>query len=257
MACAHQFHESDQPEYLRCEACGTYWTPFAPPAEAVYTPSYWTHEAGHSTLEEQVYNCETHEENGVSKNEYVLNLIDVPHRVYALDIGCAPGSLLGHIYRGSGFAYVDGIEVTNQWDEQIRLISGLPERPSLLDKSAVIPEDADALSLWHGVFPHYNAVLQPDWYSLITAIDVFEHSHQPEAFLAECARLLKPGGQLILMLPLVCGEQIPERMFNAREHVFLHSLRNMRAMLCDAGLELYKIGRWCAGHESLCARKPV
>lgn len=236
--CCHIYYPAKGHDgYEMCIGCGTYHSLTAPPPEDVYTSDYWTHEKGHSTLAEQVYNCETHEEGGVSKNQYVLNLIDVTERTYALDIGCAPGSLLRRLREDAGFRHVFGVEMQPEYEDALREIG----RPSVLE---------------FGVFPGCTMRHDGDRFSLIVACDVFEHSHEPWPFLLECARLLKQGGQLILMLPLVVpGSEVPERMFAPEEHVFIHSFSNVYALLDQAGFGDMQMSRWCPGHEVLVVRK--
>lgn len=244
-ACRHTYRPDPlHPGYVVCCACGTYKSTVAPPPEQVYTASYWSHERGHSTIAEQVHNVETHTENGVSKNDFILSLIDVEDRSAALEIGCAPGALLGRLKRDAGFEWVVGME-------------GISDRAVLNEiRNVAIEAGGWPYEVYGGFFPCpsfsrvYGTV-----FDLIVAADVFEHSHEPEAFLAECARLLKPGGQLLLMLPLALDDT-PEQMWLADEHVYLHSPENMGAMLSDAGFEWDgDIHRWTAGHECVSARR--
>lgn len=237
MACRHRFRPSGKPDYERCGDCGTYHSLVAPRPETLYTADYWTHERGHSTLDEQVYNVAEYCEGGVSKNECVLSVICEPEgssEQYALEIGCAPGALLPDI-RAKGYKHIFGVEAHRAFAESIHRI-GKP----------------DCLVI--GLFPDCTAPHQGDMFGLIVACDVFEHSHDPEAFLAECARLLKAGGQLVLMLPMAIADT-PERMWQADEHVYLHSFGNFSAMLRDAGFAMNYVDRWCPGHELVSAKK--
>ncbi len=250
-ACKHTYTpDSIHANYETCRGCGTSHSTVAPTPELIYTADYWSHSKNHSTLQEQVFNVESHLENGISKNQFVLNLIDVEDRAAALEIGCAPGSLLKRLKFDAGFNAVSGIEVCAEWENELRCITDSP-----LSKR-------NWLHLHFGLFPHVTRdfVNWINFFDLIVSCDCLEHSHEPEEFLAECARLLKPGGQLILMLPLISPNyEMPERMWNSEEHVFLHSVENISAMLYDAGFSV--TGRewhqWTAGHECASARKAV
>jgi cyclopropane fatty-acyl-phospholipid synthase-like methyltransferase len=235
-ACAHDFVPSEHEQYEVCLSCGTYHS--LAPADPMdcYTPDYWTNERGHSTLDEQAYNCDVLEIGGKTKNQSILDLIDADKRGAVLEIGCAPGSLLGRLKKDADFVMVDGVEVPWAWDKDIQRIAGC------------------RVDLWHGVFPDVSARLCEGFYNLIVSCDTFEHSDRPEAFLEACERYLKLNGQLILMLPLAAVDT-PDRMWLASEHVYLHSLGNLRAMLEDAGLKLERVGQWAPGHDVICARR--
>ncbi len=92
-------------------------------------------------------------------------------------------------------------------------------------------------------------------FDYISALDVFEHSEEPEAFLAECYRLMAPKGQLFLMLPLSDNTPTTSRFFAPAEHVYLHSYHHMRVMLEAAGFHSVKHDRWAVGHDTVSARK--
>lgn len=236
MTCAHKFGKSGYYQYLRCEDCGTFKSTVAPPPETLYTADYWTHERGHSTLKEQAWNCGVHLESGKSKYQFVLDHIETEDRSAALEIGCAPGNLLLMLKGIGGFEKVVGIEADIAFEKEIREIG------------------AFGGLLVFGFFPSVTIGCAGEDFSLIIALDVFEHSHEPEAFLSEAARLLKQGGQLFLMLPLV-GPDLEERFYNPTEHVYLHSKGNLSLMLLGAGFGDFKFDRWCNGHDLISARK--
>jgi SAM-dependent methyltransferase len=217
--CPDPIHEG----YEQCCACGTYHSTVAPPAEDVYTPDYWSHERGHSTPEEQAWNCEEYLENGISKNQYILDRI-VSRRGSVLEIGCSPGALLNRL-RGE-FDTVLGVDV-------------LP-CPGTVTIGGLFPD----------VTRDFLAISSID---CIIGCDVLEHSHNPEGFVMECARLMKDGGQIILMLPLAV-EDIPERMFHPTEHVWLFSIDAITALLSVWGFTAIELSRWTSGHEVISAR---
>ena len=236
--CPHHWIPSDHDNYALCHLCGTFKSLAPAHPSDYYRKGYWSHERGHSTIREQVHNVDVHAENDWTKNSFALSLISVPDRSRVLEIGCAPGVLLGRLKQQAGFEKVVGIEVDSDYEQDIQDVSGLRN-------------DGSAL-LWFGMFPKVGNLMASAAFSCILALDVFEHSLEPEAFLAECSRLLKPGGQLILMLPLV-SDDLPDRMFHPAEHVYLHSRCNMAALLYAAGFGQVDFGRWCPGHETVSA----
>jgi SAM-dependent methyltransferase len=76
--------------------------------------------------------------------------------------------------------------------------------------------------------------------NLVVASEVVEHLPEPEAVAREMARVLKPGGQLILTMPI-----------ESRTPAHVHTLRGageLRALLRDAGLCVRRLEpRWHLG----------
>lgn len=237
MHCTHTFIPSNKQDYEVCTDCGTYHSLTAPPPEQIYSKDYWSEKHGHSSIEEQVHNVEVHTENGVSKNQFVIDSIEATG-FEALEIGCAPGCLLKRLEADSGFENVIGIEVDAAYSRSI------------------VDNAGDNCDLHFGYFPAITKKWFDDKsFSLIIGLDIFEHSHEPEEFLKECHRLLKPNGQLLLMLPLrTPDESLPERFFDPIEHVFLHTEDNLTLMLADVGFMEIKMDRWTAGHDMVSAR---
>ncbi len=235
MTCIHQYTTSNMPDYERCRSCGTYHSLAVTPPEKM--KNYWS--ANHSTVWEQAWNVDQHLENGVSKNRFVLDRIECK-RGTALDIGCAPGRLLFWLQHYAGFKAVVGIEPDEERHYAIRKVGGFDG------------------ALLGGFFPHeirWGKMGHP-FFDCVVALDVFEHSPEPEEFLSECFKILAPGGQLLLMLPLAGATPVGSMSFKASEHVYLHSLLNMGLLLEDAGFRGAKHDRWTVGHDTVTARKP-
>lgn len=236
MACSHKFKPCDKANYERCELCGTYHSLGALLPQEIYGHDYWSDRWGHGTIRDQNYNVEKHTERGVTKNDFVINLIWTQDRSAALEIACAPGSLLRRLK--DQFERIVGIEVDAAYEKDIR--------------DMAFPE----VELIFGYFPEATKDLGSESFSLVLGLDIFEHDHAPEAFLSECARLLKPDGQLLLMTPIMSQKaEMPDRFFHPIEHVFIHSYQNLFNMLVDAGFASINSGRWTEGHETIAARK--
>lgn len=235
LTCAHAYVNSVQPCYVKCATCGTYRSTNSLPPELIYTGDYWTHAKGHSTIEEQVWNVDGHREGGKTKNEFILERIEVKDRESALEIGCAPGKLLLLLRGIAGFDRVVGVEACAGYERDIREIGCFGGE------------------LVFGLYPTCTATVQPEEFNLIVALDLFEHIHEPEEFLTESARLLKQGGQLLLMLPL--AEECHDRFFEPSEHVWIFSKQHMANMLWESGFALTGFDLWTAGHSTVSARK--
>lgn len=237
LPCSHQYEDCAQPLYERCQLCGTFHSQASAAPETIYGAGYWDR-PDHSSIRDQNYNVDVHREGGDTKNECVLRRIDGEDRSAALEIACAPGSLLRRLRNEAGFERVVGVEVDRAYEADIQAMSD------------------GAAELLFGYFPAVTEDLPGGSFSLVVGLDIFEHAHEPARFVAECARLLKPGGQLILMLPLVGGGDctLPERFFYSAEHVFLHSMLHMEMLLGWAGFEELRFSGWTAGHEVVSAR---
>jgi 2-polyprenyl-3-methyl-5-hydroxy-6-metoxy-1,4-benzoquinol methylase len=79
-------------------------------------------------------------------------------------------------------------------------------------------------------------------FDVVSAFDIIEHTLDPRAFLADIARVLAPGGLLVLSTPdtdhwlrMVMGAAWP--MLQPDQHTFLFSRRAMRALLEKEGFE--------------------
>lgn len=235
MTCAHAYVNSVYQDYSKCAWCGTFRSTAALPPETLYDAQYWTHERGHSTIYEQIHNVDVLREGGKTKNEFILERIEVKDRESALEIGCAPGKLLLLLKGISGFNRVVGIESVSDYEGAIREIGCFGGE------------------LIFGFFPECTNGLDAEQFNLILALDLLEHIYEPEEFLTESSRLLKQGGQLLLMLPL--AEECPDRFFEPSEHVFIHSKQNMSNLLWESGFALTGFDLWTAGHSTVSARK--
>lgn len=233
--CQHTFIESGKPGYVVCRRCGTFHsTQFGEPVE-LYNHDYWSHARGHSTLQEQVYNVTHPFDRTLGKNDKVLQLVPARGGT-VLEIACAPGALLKQL--ADRFDKVYGIEVDSRYEADLRQVSG------------------GKAELLFGLFPAVTKNFAPASVDCIIGLDVFEHVPDGAAFIAECHRLLSPGGTLILMSPFVYGDGIFEdKMFHPVEHVWLYS----EAWLTEAfgeHFEKLRFDRWFPGHEIfVCSKK--
>lgn len=237
MPCVHSFVASKHPDYERCQRCGTHHSTLTIDRGAIYRDSYWSAKHEHSTLSEQVYNVSVHKENGATKNEFVLARLNPPDFELVIEIGCAPGALLGELSKR--FNYVTGLEVDEGYEKDIRLIWN--------------PSTESVMSLIFGMFPESSNMLIDESASCIIGLDIIEHADDPVPFLAECHRLLKSSGQLLLMTPFA-QDTMPDRTFHP-EHVWLFSQDHLDELLLSQGFGHRKYDAWCPGHETVSAIK--
>lgn len=86
------------------------------------------------------------------------------------------------------------------------------------------------------------ADLPAETFDLVTFYAVVEHLPAPQETLRAATRLLRPGGWLVAMVPILAGWQLKlgRRWHQVREaprHVSLPTVEGMRRLLTNAGLE--------------------
>lgn len=108
-----------------------------------------------------------------------LNMIEklVPQRGRLLDIGTAAGSFL-HVAKQRGWS-VAGCEPSKWLCHWGKEHYGLDIGQGTLFEQHYAANDFDVVTVW----------------------DVLEHTHDPQGFLRECHRVLKPGGLLVVNVP--------------------------------------------------------
>ncbi|MGD8220067.1 class I SAM-dependent methyltransferase [Pseudomonas thivervalensis] len=75
----------------------------------------------------------------------------------------------------------------------------------------------------------------------IVCMEVLEHIHEPEPFMAELVRMGRPGAQYLLSVPASVGEHLqqgiaPPGYFQAPNHVQIFTAERFAALVEDAGL---------------------
>jgi SAM-dependent methyltransferase len=79
-------------------------------------------------------------------------------------------------------------------------------------------------------------------FDVITAWAVFEHLHDPRAAFAACARMLRPGGELVVQVPnLNSVWSRGARQEDVPRHVYFFTARTLRQFGRIAGLRLRKV----------------
>ena len=132
-----------------------------------------------------------------------------------LDVGCGAGEWLVSMHE-LGWQ-VEGVDFDCQAVEAARQ-SGVPAKCGSLQHQAFLDNSFDAITLNH----------------------VIEHVPDPAETVAECARILKPGGKLVLLTPN--STSLSHRIFKENwrgleppRHLHLFSMRSMQQLLYMAG----------------------
>lgn len=195
---------------VRCDACSLlYQTPRPTPAEIgrYYPPNY----APHAAIEP----ARLLKQRGIQKRCQVI----LAHRTSGrlLDVGCASGTFLAAMRMHGGWE-VQGVELSAEAAARARQTWGLTVYNGEL-LAAGLPDAAfDVVTLW----------------------DVLEHVHAPRIVVQEAARLLAPGGLLVLRTPHL--ESLNCRLFgpywggwDLPRHLYLFPQPVLRRLLIEAG----------------------
>jgi cyclopropane fatty-acyl-phospholipid synthase-like methyltransferase len=192
----------------------------------IYLEEYWNNPI-RSTIDEQVANV-------IEKNKLVMSALTHINPKNLLEIGCAPGVLLGEL--SNNFNCI-GIEVDERNRETIQKYS----------------KNADLI---FGLFPDVITKWGPRFFSNIIALDVFEHVEDGDAFLSECNRLMVVEAHLIIQTPIILEDgQMEMRMFNGFEHIWIYGIEDITNLLVNNGFEVLKVERFILGHEQITAKK--
>lgn len=142
----------------------------------------------------------------------------------ALDIGCATGAIAAKL-RERGWN-VSGIEICAEQADYARKQYGL---------------DVSNLPLEEN---NFNA----GSFSLVLASHLIEHLTNPAVFVEEVCRILKAGGNFIIITPNVSGFQA--KLFKGRwrsaifDHLYLFSVETLKQLLIQKGFCIEKIVTW-------------
>jgi len=125
------------------------------------------------------------------------------------------------------------------------------------DPEAVKGAQAEfGLNVFHGTLE--EACLQSGYFDAITMNHVIEHLADPVGTLKECCRVLKPGGELVIVPPNIVslGHKIFTRGWGGLEpprHLYLFSPGTLSACAQRAGLNVQRLG-WLDVYGRLAAQ---
>ena len=205
-------------EWQICSSCGT-WVNTKRPAEIsladVYGETYWTTTqelAGTPTLEQR-FNRDMNDRIPVYLDALLPHLVESAR---ICELGCGNARLL-HELKLRGY-HVIGTEFDSS---VITRLTELTDVQILQGNSEQFPDES------------FDAVI---------SIDVLEHVHNPGKFLQENARLLRPGGVMLLHTPVHDQPQTPYRysvgLLWKLYHLYLFSRDLLLQLIDDAGFRV-------------------
>lgn len=117
-------------------------------------------------------------------NYFGRDLTPLVKGAHALDLGCFTGGRAVAWSRRYGLASISGIDTTDVFIEAAKAFAEREKVPAtfVVGRGERLPFDDQA----------FNAIL---------SFDVLEHVQDPASVLAECRRVLKPGGRAFLVFP--------------------------------------------------------
>jgi SAM-dependent methyltransferase len=208
-------------EILECPSCGlAFWTPPADfrPA-AVYDAAYF---AGAQV--DRGYDDYGHLESSL-RLTFARRLARIPRPeagARLLDVGAAYGFALDEARRAGWMT--TGLEIS----------APAARHASTIASGRVVVADAVA------------APFASDCFDAVTLWDVLEHLPEPHAIVSEMARLLRPGGRLVLSTGDVGS--LAARLSGARwhlytipEHLFFYTRRSLRELLEAHGFRVVSL----------------
>jgi 2-polyprenyl-3-methyl-5-hydroxy-6-metoxy-1,4-benzoquinol methylase len=209
-------------DYDRCDGCGFVFANPVPPdpvLEDFYNSDFYDN---YRVLEEDVIASRPYFSVSAYRDlRQLAAWIEADRSAAILDYGCGPGSFLALLRDEFGFANVEGLELNLHSAEVARRCYGLELAPN-----------AEAL--------------QRKSYDVIVLFETIEHLGDPDAVVADCARLLSPSGALFITTPSV--RNIPARLFPSHcthytgpSHISLFTEQALAALLARHDLEIRRL----------------
>ncbi|CAN5687632.1 hypothetical protein BH23PLA1_BH23PLA1_09200 [soil metagenome] len=149
-----------------------------------------------------------------------------------VDVGCGVGDVC--VYAGHRGAHVVGLDIEDL----------------LVDRAHEAMRDVPARS-FRGIVSNCDPIPLPDASAdVIVCTEVLEHVEDPSKFLAELARIGKPGARYLISVPHPTSEAVmrriaPDWYFRHPFHVHVYEPERLDALLIASGLEV--LGRHDSG----------
>lgn len=142
-----------------------------------------------------------------------------------VDVGCSTGDFIWEMSRQPGWAAL-GIDISLAAVAYARDQLGVTGAVGVLNAAPLPDGSLDAITMWN----------------------VFEHVYDPRTVIAEAARLLRPGGVLVITHPNL--DSLDRRLFGHTwigyelpRHIYLYPSELLRALMAEYGL--HEVERTC------------
>jgi len=117
--------------------------------------------------------------------------------------------------------------------QKARFVLGVDYSPAAIEYARGRYRDAN---LAFAVMNCHRLALADGQFDRIVSFEMFEHMERPLDYLRECARLLRPGGELLLSTPNRSAWEVHMRSIEARYefHINMVDLRQLRRQLSSS-----------------------
>ncbi|PNV73572.1 class I SAM-dependent methyltransferase [Leptospira inadai serovar Lyme] len=195
-----------------CKTCGLQAQFPRPLPEELYTEDYYTGSQGFTYRDERA----TEKFDRYVWFARLANIAKFRSEGNFLDIGCSFGGFL-NCARERGYVPY-GVEISPYSAKQAGM---------------------RGIKIWQGQF--LDADLPENFFDVITLIEVIEHLENPKAVFDKLAKILKPGGLLLIQTANFEGRQAkeagPKYHYYLPGHVYYYSASNLRKILAKRGFE--------------------